>query len=226
MTKISTSTSNHLIRLFNKHSPELVLDIIQEGLFLGYTPSRIRESLNTKLNDDVPPRVLPLLFEEWFPGTLEMTTTERKQWAAKEWPVRRMAEVKWGFLYDSNHPVFKHFTKINQANYQGQKSAAKKRGVAFEFDFITWIVWWIQTGHFHERGVMNHQYQMCRKGDTGPYNWDNVYCDTGENNKKAFNLLPNSKGKQVTVNGINYKSITDAVKKSKISRYAARKLVK
>ena len=56
-----------------------------------------------------------------------------------------------------------------------------------------WIVWWINTGHFDERGVKNHQYQMCRINDIGPYSWDNVYCDTGKNNKEDYWNLNNPK---------------------------------
>jgi len=94
--------------------------------------------------------------------------------------------------YDANHPVYSHYTKRNNMNYAGQKHAAKKRNVPWEFTLYTWLEWWINTGHFHERGVRNDNYQMCRINDTGPYSPTNVYCDTGKNNKRdsAKSIVP------------------------------------
>lgn len=85
--------------------------------------------------------------------------------------------------YDATHPVFKHYTRKNAVNFYGQKSMAKKRKIVFNFTFDEWINWWLNTGHFHERGVHNDKYQMCRYDDSGPYEPSNVYCDLGMNNK-------------------------------------------
>lgn len=99
-------------------------------------------------------------------------------------------------VYDENHPLYKHYNRKNLTNYHGQKSMAKKRKVEWQFNFHTWIKWWIDTGHFHERGVRNDQYQMCRKDDRGPYSPDNVYCDLGVNNRKStMDNLPELKQK-------------------------------
>ena len=89
-------------------------------------------------------------------------------------------------LYDANHKYYQHYTKRNNVNYHGQKCMAGKRNVPWDFTFESWIKWWEDTGHFHERGVNNHEYQMCRVNDTGPYSPDNVYCDLGSNNKRFF----------------------------------------
>jgi len=89
-------------------------------------------------------------------------------------------------LYDANHKYYQHYTKKNNVNYHGQKSMAKKRNVPWKFTFESWITWWEDTGHFHERGVKNNQYQMCRVNDTGDYSPENVYCDLGSNNKQLF----------------------------------------
>ena len=95
--------------------------------------------------------------------------------------------------YNPNDHWFRHYTAKNRLAYNAQKSMALKRGVGWEFhSFEEWLLWWLQTGKFEQRGVHNHEYQMCRKLDQGAYSWDNVYCDTGENNKldkKEFNKI-------------------------------------
>jgi hypothetical protein len=82
---------------------------------------------------------------------------------------------------------FKHFTHKNMLSYNAQKSMALKRGIAWEFNsFEEWLLWWIQTGKFDQRGVTNQGYQMCRIGDKGPYSPSNCYCATGKENKEYF----------------------------------------
>jgi len=85
--------------------------------------------------------------------------------------------------YDATHPVFQHYTRKNAVNFYAQKSMAKKRKITWNFTFDEWILWWLNTGHFQDRGVHNYKYQMCRYDDNGPYEPSNVYCDTGKNNK-------------------------------------------
>ena len=97
-----------------------------------------------------------------------------------------MKKVQITTRYDENHHYYKHYTKTNLRNYHGQKSMAKKRNVHWGFDFDSWIKWWVDTGHFANRGVRNDNHQMCRNNDTGPYSPDNVYCDLASNNKKTF----------------------------------------
>lgn len=66
--------------------------------------------------------------------------------------------------------------------YNSQKQGAKKRGIAWDFTFDTWLDWWAATGKFELRGKHRGSYQMCRQGDTGPYAVNNVYCDTVSEN--------------------------------------------
>lgn len=87
--------------------------------------------------------------------------------------------------YIADHPIYSQYTRKNQVNYNGQKSMAKKRNIDWQFTFYEWIVWWVNTGRFNNRGVENDQYQMCRINDSGPYAPTNVYCDTAINNKYA-----------------------------------------
>lgn len=119
--------------------------------------------------------------------------------------------------YDANHKIFQHYTRRNSVNYYGQKSMANKRGIEWEFTLYSWIEWWVNTGHFHERGVNNHQYQMCRKNDTGAYSVENVYCDTGLNNKQGLRYS-RTNNKEITINGITYKSISEAARELRCHR--------
>jgi len=115
--------------------------------------------------------------------------------------------------YDAMHPIYCHYTRRNNVNYFGQKSMAKKRHIKWDFTFYEWIEWWVNTGHFHERGVKNNQYQMCRYNDVGDYSITNVYCDTGSNNKKK-----QLNKKSCIFLNVEYKSISDAIKASGLSR--------
>ena len=89
--------------------------------------------------------------------------------------------------YNADDNFFKHMTQKNMVKYNAQKGSALKRGKGWQFNsFEEWLLWWLQTGKFDQRGVTNDDYQMCRYSDTGPYSWDNVYCDTGKSNKAAY----------------------------------------
>ena len=177
---------NFISDLYLKHDPNKVISIIEDGYAKGLTNTKIKEQIEIQLSTSIPPRYLKPIFEEWYPGTFDMKKKERREWFVTKWPIQKLEEHKWAQLYEPTHPVYKHFIRKNLMNYYGQKSMALKRGLKFELDFMSWIVWWISTGHFDERGVFNHNYQMCRKGDVGDYTWDNIYCDTGMGNKNTY----------------------------------------
>ncbi|MDC8773571.1 hypothetical protein [Roseateles albus] len=85
--------------------------------------------------------------------------------------------------YDANHSVYKYFTQDWFKKFNAQKGQATSRNIEWKFDFLTWILWWIQTGKIDSRGRGREQYQMCRNNDTGPYSSENCYCATGEENR-------------------------------------------
>ena len=92
--------------------------------------------------------------------------------------------------YNPDCTFYKHFTDRNKQNYAGQKSMALKRGIGWGFSgFEEWLVWWLSTGKFDQRGVHNEAYQMCRYNDTGSYRPDNVYCATGKENKDLYHSV-------------------------------------
>lgn len=103
--------------------------------------------------------------------------------------------------------------------YGGQKSTAKIRGVEWQFTFETWLQWWLDSGHWHERGRGIGKYQMCRIGDVGPYSPDNCFAGLYEQNVCDGNIgkqhseehkrkisKNSGKAKAVSINGIIYAS--------------------
>ena len=64
-----------------------------------------------------------------------------------------------------------------------QKNNAKRRGIEFDFPFEQWLQFWIDSGHWYQRGIgQSNQYVMSRIGDTGPYRIDNVVIKTNKAN--------------------------------------------
>lgn len=161
---------------------EQFLDELHIILKSGPSVIAIKRAIPAKLGE----RVIAQMLDYWAPGYVDFTALERKRFAADVWPIIHLQKGPTTKLYDPKHPLFKHFTTTNFTNFHGQKSSAKKRGIPFEFDFLSWITWWLSTGKFDQRGVFDHTYQMCRIGDTGPYSPDNVYCATGKENRDAF----------------------------------------
>lgn len=68
------------------------------------------------------------------------------------------------------------------AAYNTQKQNAIKRGVPWEISLWDWWVIWRDSNHWHQRGVFNGCYVMCRVNDEGPYAVGNVFIDTQFNN--------------------------------------------
>lgn len=63
-----------------------------------------------------------------------------------------------------------------------QRNNAKKRNIEWQLTFDEWITWWLNTGHYHERGRGKGKYLMSRYGDTGPYSLDNIFCNLHSQN--------------------------------------------
>jgi len=67
-------------------------------------------------------------------------------------------------------------------NYCGQKSMAKKRGIAWEFTFESWLAWW--GDDYALRGQGRGKLCCARFGDLGPYSPDNCKKITHEQNAR------------------------------------------
>jgi hypothetical protein len=74
--------------------------------------------------------------------------------------------------------------KITKNKFNVHKSGAKSRNISFNFTFDEWLNFWIESGHWEERGNKKGQYVMSRKNDIGPYELGNVYIQLGEQNLK------------------------------------------
>lgn len=158
------------------------LDELHIILKSGPSVGAIKKAISANLGV----RAIGQMLEYWAPGYTNFTASERRRFAADIWPIIHLQKGPTTKLYNPKHPLFKHFTTTNFTNFHAQKSSARKRGIAFEFDFLSWLVWWLSTGKFDQRGVFNYSYQMCRNNDQGPYSVDNVYCATGKQNRNDF----------------------------------------
>jgi hypothetical protein len=70
-----------------------------------------------------------------------------------------------------------------------QRQSARNRGIKFDFSFEDWLQFWLDSGHWSERGVKTaDQYVMSRIGDTGPYKRDNVVIKTNKENVLEGNV--------------------------------------
>lgn len=72
--------------------------------------------------------------------------------------------------------------------YKAQKSNAKTRGVSFLLTFEQWLSIWTESGKLDQRGRGADKFCMCRNGDVGSYEVDNVFIGTGRENVRAGNL--------------------------------------
>src|SRR5678815_5922678 len=59
--------------------------------------------------------------------------------------------------------------------FNGQMSAARRRGIEFPMTYAEWLGVWQASGKLEQRGRLRDQYVMARFGDKGPYAIDNVY---------------------------------------------------
>ena len=79
--------------------------------------------------------------------------------------------------------------KKAKSKWFSQRQSARRRGIEFDFPFEQWLKFWIDSGHWSERGIkLPGQYVMSRKGDTGPYRIDNVEIKTNRDNVLEGNI--------------------------------------
>ena len=156
--------------------------------------------------------------------------------------------------------------------YKQHKSRANKMNIPFRLTFDEWISWWIQSGHWNDRGVGKGKYVMARKGDLGAYELGNIDCITQEENisfahknkivsintrnklakintgkkhtlahrnnigkgqigrvhseqSKVSARLNNPRRKPITIDGISYASVRQAIKESGYSQHQIYKML-
>jgi hypothetical protein len=72
--------------------------------------------------------------------------------------------------------------------YKAQKSNARTRGISFMLTFEQWMAIWTESGKLEQRGRGAEKFCMCRIGDVGPYEVENVFIGTGRENVRAGNI--------------------------------------
>lgn len=73
--------------------------------------------------------------------------------------------------------------KAAKRRFWEHRQNARRRGIVFDFPFEQWLEFWLNSGHWHQRGIKSaDNYVMSRKGDTGPYSIDNVVIKSNRDN--------------------------------------------
>lgn len=67
----------------------------------------------------------------------------------------------------------KRFVKYYE-QYRMHRLHARHRGIPWEFTYVSWCLFWAESGHLHERGRKRGQYCMARFNDEGLYSPSNV----------------------------------------------------
>lgn len=68
--------------------------------------------------------------------------------------------------------------------YDDHRRHALDRGIGWQISYEEWLELWLESGKWPQRGKVKGKYQMCRYGDTGPYNIKNCYIGTVEQNQE------------------------------------------
>jgi hypothetical protein len=88
---------------------------------------------------------------------------------------------------------------LNLAKWKFAKHRAqsKYRNIQFNFTFNDWYSWWLNHGvdkNINVKWTGSNRPCMCRTGDTGPYQLDNVYFATNSQNAQDGNQNGRSGG--------------------------------
>ena len=83
---------------------------------------------------------------------------------------------------DALNEYAKKYRKSPKGRYIEQKTQAKQRGVEWRLSFEEWYTFWLDSGHWEERG--SGKWMMCRFADTGPYSLENIRIDNSLGNNR------------------------------------------
>lgn len=91
--------------------------------------------------------------------------------------------VDWDTALRLNDGISTFYTVTCKArSYLTQKRSALSRGIGWEMTFADWCRVWDESGKWAQRGRGKYDCCMSRKGDAGPYSYDNVRIITNEQN--------------------------------------------
>lgn len=129
---------------------------------------------------------------EWVRQILQMNSVQlrpRSKPLDKEEIERSIAarrakfKAKWGMLPEKMDVLTEKYGKGVKSpvrKFYQQKASAKKRGIAWKFNFAAWWKVWEKSGKWDERGRSG--YVMGRKKEEGPYCANNVEIITSKQN--------------------------------------------
>ena len=90
-----------------------------------------------------------------------------------------------------------HPLALAKWKFAKHRAQSKYRGIEFNFSFKEWYDWWLSNGidkNIDIKWVGPERPCMCRKGDDGPYEINNVYFATNsENTKEKWSLFRSGK---------------------------------
>jgi hypothetical protein len=95
-------------------------------------------------------------------------------------------------------------TDKHHKRYAMQRNKARHRGIEWNLTFDEWFGWWLENGHYHERGRRKGEYVMARFGDVGPYSLDNIYCIPNRENMYNHDMTHCLKGHSFTEDNTYY----------------------
>lgn len=79
--------------------------------------------------------------------------------------------------------------KLAKRKWWDQRQSARRRGIEFDFSFESWLQFWLDSGHWYQRGIKSaDSYVMSRFNDTGPYRLDNVVIKSNRDNAQEGNI--------------------------------------
>jgi len=108
---------------------------------------------------------------------------------------------------------------------------AMRRNIDYQITFDDWYQWWLANGVDKNQITLppttGQTLCMCRKGDTGPYHLNNIYCDTLSNNNRHswLNNSQRNKRKLTTPLG-TFESVRAAAKAHAITAQSMQYYIK
>jgi len=97
--------------------------------------------------------------------------------------------------------------------FHDAKCKAKQRGIEYHLTFEEWYDWFLSNGvdRNQRRKYCKDSIVMCRKGDTGPYQLDNIYPGTLKQNSLDQHNMPKGTRPVITPEG-EFRSCNQAAK--------------
>ena len=98
--------------------------------------------------------------------------------------------------------------KLAKRKWWDQRQSARRRGIEFDFSFESWLQFWLDSGHWYQRGIKSaDSYVMSRFNDTGPYRLDNVVIKSNRDNVLEGNIGQSKPGNQILMSCLHCRNL-------------------